>query len=225
MPDVTELVTIVPNMSTASSGSSLSTALFGRTRRAILALLFGHPDEAYYLRQLARSGGLGLGAVQREVKRLAEAGIFRRTVRGRQVYYQANPECPLFEELKSLVVKTAGVADVLRDALAPLASQIKIAFIYGSVARFKQKTGSDVDLLVIGDASFGDIVSALGPAQGILGREINPTVYSPTEFKSKLKARHHFLSSVLRNEKVFVIGDEHELARLGPIRLADRAQK
>jgi DNA-binding transcriptional ArsR family regulator len=102
-------------MSTAPPGSSLSTALFGRTRRAILALLYGHPDEAYYLRQLVRSAGLGLGAVQREVKRLADAGIFRRTVRGRQVYYQANPECPLFEELKSLVVKTAGVADALRD--------------------------------------------------------------------------------------------------------------
>ena len=212
-------------MSTAPTSSCLSAALFGQTRRAILALLYGHPDEAYYLRQLARSGGLGLGAVQREVKRLAEAGIFRRTVRGRQVYYQANPECPLFEELKSLVVKTAGVADALRDALAPLAGQINVAFIYGSVARFKQRSSSDVDLMVIGDVSFGDVVSALATAQKTLGREINPTVYSPTEFKSKLKARHHFLSSVLRNEKVFVIGDEHELARMGPIRVAQLAQE
>lgn len=225
MPYVTELVTIVSNMSTAPTSSSLSAALFGQTRRAILAMLYGHPDEAYYLRQLARSGGLGLGAVQREVKRLAEAGILRRTVRGHQVYYQADPECPVFAELKGLVVKTAGAADVLRDALAPLASQIKVAFIFGSVARFKQKSGSDVDLLVIGVVSFGDVVSALGAAQGILGREINPAVYSPAEFRSKLKARHHFLSSVLRNEKLFVIGDEHELARLGPIRVADRAQK
>jgi len=212
-------------MSTAPTSSCLSAALFGQTRRAILALLYGHPDEAYYLRQLVRSAGLGLGAVQREVKRLADAGIFQRTVRGRQVYYQANPECPLFEELKSLVVKTAGVADALRDALAPLAGQINVAFIYGSVARFKQRSGSDVDLMVIGDVSFGDVVSALGAAQELLHREINPTVYSPAEFRSKLKARHHFLSSVLRNEKVFVIGDEHELARRGSIRVAQRAQK
>jgi len=222
---VTELVTIVSNMSTAPASSSLSAALFGQTRRAILALLYGHPDEAYYLRQLVRSGGLGLGAVQREVKRLAEAGILRRTVRGHQVYYQADPGCPVFAELKGLVVKTAGAVEVVRDALGPLAGRIKLAFIYGSVARFKQKTGSDVDLMVVGDVSFGDAVSALAIAQETLGREINPTVYSLAEFKSKLEARHHFLSSVLRNERVFVMGDEHELARLGAIRLADRAQE
>jgi predicted nucleotidyltransferase len=166
-----------------------------------------------------------LGGVQREVKRLAEAGIIRRTVRGRQVYYQANPECPVFGELKGLVVKTAGAADVLRDALAPLAQRINVAFIYGSVARLGQKSGSDVDLIVIGDVSFGDVVSALRTAQETLSREINPSVYLPAEFKSKLKARHHFLSSVLRNEKVFVMGDEHELARLGPVRVAHRTSK
>jgi DNA-binding transcriptional ArsR family regulator len=212
-------------MITGHINPSLSTALFGRTRRAILAQLYGHPDEAYYLRQLVRSAGLGLGAVQREVKRLSEAGILRRAARGRQVYYQANRECPLFEELKSLAVKAAGVADILRDVLSPLASQVKVAFIYGSVARLRQTSASDVDLMVIGDASFSDLVSALGEAQRILGREINPTVYSPAEFRSKLKASHHFLSGVLKNEKVFVIGDAHELARMGPIRVADRAHK
>lgn len=212
-------------MSTGRFNPDLSAALFGRTRREILALLFGHPDESYYLRQLVRSAGLGLGAVQREAKRLTDAGIFRRTVRGRQVYYQANPECPLFEELKSLAVKTAGLADVLRDGLVPLAGQINVAFIYGSVARLKQTSGSDVDLMVIGDVSFGNIVSALATAQETLSREINPTVYSPAEFRSKRKARHHFLSSVLKDEKVFLIGNEHEIARLGPKRVADRAQK
>ena len=212
-------------MSTARFASNLSTALFGRTRRAVLALLYGHPDEAYYLRQLVRCAGLGLGTVQREVARLAGAGIIQRTARGRQVYYQANPECPLFAELKSLVVKTAGVGDVLCAALAPLASRVRVAFIYGSVARTEQKSTSDVDLMVIGDVTFRDVVSALAVAQETLSREINSTVYSPREFRSKLKAGHHFLSSVLKNEKVFVIGDAHELARLGPIRLADRAHK
>jgi len=220
--NVTGLITIVTNVSTALTTSTLSAALFGQTRRAILALLYGHPDEAYYLRQLVRLGGLGLGAVQREVKRLAEVGILRRTVRGHQVYYQANPDCPVFAELKGLVVKTAGAADVLREALAPLAGRIKVAFIYGSVARFQQRNASDVDIMVIGEVSFGEVVSALRIAQELVRREINPTVYSSAEFRTKLKARQHFLSSVLRNEKVFVIGDEHELARLGPIRLVDR---
>jgi len=148
-------------MSTALTSSSLAAALFGQTRRAILALLYGHPDEAYYLRQLARLGGLGLGVVQREVKRLSEAGILRRTVRGHQVYYQANPDCPVFAELKGLMVKTAGAVDVLREALAPLAGRIKGAFIYGSVARLQQRNGSDVDLMVVGAVSFGEVVGAL----------------------------------------------------------------
>jgi predicted nucleotidyltransferase len=200
-------------MSTVSTNSNLSAALFGQTRRAVLALLYGHPDEAYYLRQLARLGKLGLGSVQREVKRLAKAGILQRTVRGNQVYYQANPECPVFAELKGLMVKTAGAVDVLHEALSQLGDQIKVAFIYGSMARLQQMNGSDLDLMVVGAVSFGEVVAALNPAQGVVHREINPTVYSAAEFKSKLKARHHFLLSVLRNEKVFVVGDEHELLR------------
>lgn len=222
---VTEMVTIAPNMSTTPPDSNLSTALFGRTRRAILAQLYGHPDEAYYLRQLVRSAGLGLGAVQREVARLTAAGIIQRTARGRQIYYQANPACPLFAELKSLVVKTAGVGDVLRLALSPLAGRIMVAFIYGSMARTAQKSNSDVDLMVIGDVGFSDVVSALDSAQKTLGREINPTVYSPAEFRSKIKAGHHFLTSVRNNEKVFVIGGEHEFEGLGSIRMAERAPK
>jgi predicted nucleotidyltransferase len=207
-------------MSTAPLDSNLSTALFGRTRRAILAQLYGHPDEAYYLRQLVRSSGLGLGAVQREVARLAGAGIIQRTARGRQVYYQANPQCPLFAELKSLVVKTAGVGDVLRQALAPLAARITVAFIYGSVARTEQRSSSDADLMVIGAVGFGEVVSALEKAQKTLGREINPTVFSAAEFRSKIKVQHHFLTSVQNGEKVFVIGDEDEFDRLGLIRMA-----
>ncbi len=210
-------------MSTTFADSKLSPALFGQTRRAILALLYGHPDQAYYLRQLVRSAGVGLGAAQREVKRLSDAGIIRRTVSGHQVFYQANPDCPVFGELKGLMVKTTGVADVLRAALAPLAAQIQLAFIYGSVARLAQRSGSDVDVMVVGEPTFGEVVSALAGAQETLAREINPSVYSPAEFRSKLKAGHHFLTTVLEGEKVFLIGDEHELARVGAKRLGKRA--
>jgi len=122
-------------MSTNFVDSELSAALFGQIRRAILALLYGHPSQSYYLRQLVRSTGVALGAAQREVQRLSEAGIIRRTVSGHQVFYQANPDCPIFAELKGLMIKTTGVAEVLRAALAPLAAQIRVAFIYGSVAK------------------------------------------------------------------------------------------
>jgi predicted nucleotidyltransferase len=175
------------------------------------------------LRQLVRSAGLGLGAAQREVKRLSDAGIIRRTVSGHQVFYQADPDCPIFSELKGLMVKTTAVADVLRAALAPLAAEIRLAFIYGSVAKLAQRNRSDVDVMVVGESAFGEVVSAVGAAQDTLAREINPTVYSPAEFRSKLKAGHHFLTAVLEGEKVFLIGDEHELARLGAKRLGKPA--
>ncbi len=223
MTRVTRLGTIVPRMSTSFGGSELSAALFGQTRRAILALLYGHPDQSYYLRQLVRSADLGLGAAQREVKRLSDAGIIRRTVSGHQVFYQANSDCPIFGELKGLMVKTTGVADVLRAALAPLAAQIRLAFFYGSVAKLAQRNSSDVDVMVVGEPTFGEVVSALGSAQETLAREINPTVYSPAEFRSKLKAGHHFLTAVIGGEKVFLIGDEDELRRLGAKRLGKPA--
>jgi predicted nucleotidyltransferase len=210
-------------MSTAFVDSELSAALFGQTRRSVLALLYGHPGQSYYLRQLVRTARLGLGAAQREVKRLSEVGIIRRTVSGHQVFYQANPDCPIFEELKGLMVKTTGVADVLRAALAPLAAQIQVAFIYGSVAKLAQRSGSDVDVLVVGGPAFGEVVSALGNAQETLAREINPTVYSRAEFRSKLRAGHHFLTAVVGGEKIFLVGDEHELARLGAKRLGKPA--
>jgi predicted nucleotidyltransferase len=200
-------------------------ALFGRTRRAVLGWLYGHPEESFYLRELARNAGAGLGAVQREVKRLAEAGIIRRTVRGREVYYQADSRCPVFAELKSLIVKTSGLADVLRAALAPLASRIEVAFIYGSFARSEGRQSSDIDLMVVGEATFTETVAALGPAQAFLGREVNPTVYPPREFQSKLAAGHHFLKTVLTGKKVFLIGDQNEVERLAEKKLAHRTPK
>jgi uncharacterized protein len=193
--------------------------LFSKNRQSILALLFGHSDETFYLRQIARAVG-GLGAVQRELRQLTEAGILRRSVQGKQVYFQANPDCSIFSELKSLMSKTAGAADVLRSALAPLADRISLALIYGSMARSEENLASDVDLLVVGGTTFGEIVSALAPAQETLQREINPTVYPVEEFRAKLKLRHYFLSTVIAGAKIFVIGDEHELERLVEERVA-----
>ncbi len=207
-------------MSTFDDYDTLSMTLFGKTRRAVLSLLYGHADESFYLRQIARVAGVGLGAAQREVRQLSEAGILQRMVRGHQVYYRANRECPVFGELKSLVLKTAGTAAAIRSALDPLADRIRVAFIYGSTAHGEEKKGSDVDLLIVGKVTFGEVVSAIQEAQEILHREINPTVYPPGEFQSKLTAGAHFLKTVLKEPMVFLIGDRRELGRLAKERLA-----
>ena len=197
--------------------------LFGKVRRAILSVLFCHADAAFYLRQIVRTTGFGLGPVQRELKQLTQGGIIRRSVRGRQVYFQANLDSPIFPELKSLIIKTVGIGDTLRAALAPIAGQLEVAFIYGSIARGEEGPRSDIDLLVVGDIAFADVVVNLQAAQKLLGREIFPTVYPPDEFKAKMRAKHHFLTSVLKGSKIYLIGDENELRRLATKRLARRA--
>ena len=207
-------------MSTLPHTDNLSRTLFSKTRRAVLSLLYSKVDDAFYMRQIVRAAGVGLGAVQRELKQLSDAGIIQRIVRGHQVYYQANPLCPVFDELKKLVVKTVGVGAALQAALAPLSDRINVAFIYGSIARSEDRRESDVDLLVVGKVTFTEIVSSLSEAQKTIGREINPTVYPPVEFRSKVAAGHHFLSTVLRGPMLFLIGDKRELARLAKKPLA-----
>jgi predicted nucleotidyltransferase len=195
------------------SGPATS-SLFGKTRSALLAILYGHADQSFHLRQLVRAVGAGHGAPQRELKHLTDMGLVVRRVQGNQVLYQANSHGPVFSELKGLIAKTVGLHEVLRSALAPLATGIRIAFVYGSVARQEERQNSDVDLMVLGQVSFSDVVSALGPAQKRLGREINPTVFPVSEFRSKLAAGNHFLRAVIRETKLFVLGDENELAKL-----------
>jgi len=206
-------------MGAKKESDRLAGVLFGKTRRSLLALLYTHADQAFYLRQLARSAGAGMGAVQREVGKLAEAGIIRRQSRGNQVYYQANPDCPVFSELKGLVLKTLGVGDVLRAGLAPLAERIQLAFVFGSLAEGREGRESDVDLMVVGKVTFAEVVAALGPAQKALGREINPAVYPVAEFRAKATAGRYFLNRVLKGPKLWIMGVEGELARLAPQRL------
>jgi predicted nucleotidyltransferase len=160
-----------------------------------------------------------VGSVQRELKQLTRAGLLREKRRGNQVLYRANRESPLYPELQSLVVKTAGLADVLRRALAPLADHIQIAFIFGSFARGAQNKDSDVDLMVIGNLPSSEIYRALSEPQQRLNREINCNVYPPEEVSRKIAARHHFLTRVLEAPKVFLLGDEHELRRLAAARV------
>ena len=203
-------------MVTAAAPETISRVLFGSTRRQVLALLLGHPDERFYLREILRAVGGGSGAVQRELKRLVEAGLVERDARGHQVYFSANREAPIFPELQAIIAKTAGVVDVLRTSLATLIGQgrIELAFVYGSVASGKLSARSDVDLLVVGDVSLAEITHALRTAEARLRREVNPTVYLPEEFREKVKRETPFLKRVLARPKLFVAGDDRVLGRL-----------
>ena len=212
--------TIALIMSTNMQTQGLLEALFGKTRRSILALLFSHAAESFHLRKILRLAGVSPGAGQRELKRLSDAGVILRTVKDNQVLFQANPQCPIFEELKSLITKTAGVVDVLRAALGPLAGRISMALLYGSLARGKAGRDSDIDLLVVGEVSFGDIVGSVARAQDLLRREINPMVMSLEEFHSRMSKGDHLLDSILKSPFVPVIGDARELDGMAKKRLA-----
>jgi predicted nucleotidyltransferase len=203
-------------MGTAASGDGVANLLFGSVRREVLSLLLGRPDNRFYFRELLRAVGRGSGAVQRELQQLVHAGLVIREAEGNQVYFSANRQAQIFNELRAIIEKTAGAADVLRGTLAPFVSKerIECAFVYGSVAAGKQTAKSDIDLLVIGDVSLADLVPALRQAEGKLGREVNVSVYPAPEFRKKLRQGSAFLKRVVKGSKLFVTGDERELERL-----------
>ena len=202
-----------------STTTGLADLLFGRTRGAILALIYGRADQSFYTRQIAREVDASVGTVQRELENLSKVGLIVRNSVGNQVFYQANRDAPIFPEMRALISKTIGIFSVLRSALHPLAKRILVAFVYGSVAREEETAQSDVDLLVVGKATLDEILSRLSTVEKNVGRPINPTVYSIAEFKSKLASGNHFLTAVLKGQKVFLLGDEDELRKVGGVRL------
>jgi len=192
----------------------LETILGSKLRSKVLGWLFTHPDERYFVRQLTNLLREDSTNVSRELIRLEKTGILVSTKEGKQKYYQANKESPIYDELHGLIIKTTGMADVLRSALALSAGRIKVAFVFGSIASGNEDKASDIDVMVVGDIPFGDVVSLLSPAEEKLGREVNAVVYPIAEFKNKVKEDHHFVKTVLEEEKIFLIGDEGELRRL-----------
>ena len=194
--------------------TSIATHLLGRTRSAVLGTLLLHPEDSLHVHELARRTGASAGSLHRELRALAELGVLLRQEIGRQVHYRANPASPVFAELAGLLRKTAGLADVLRDALLPLGKKVALAFVFGSVAAGSERPSSDVDLMVLGSASFADLARALAPAQEVLGREVNPTVMAPREFARKLAAKEGFALSVAKGSRVWLIGGEDDFAEL-----------
>lgn len=196
------------------SGDRLALVLFGKAKRGILARLFGSPDKRFFVRELARALKMTPSTLTRDLAALTDAGVIVRTEDGRQVYYQANRASPVFEDLKGLVTKTFGIADIVRNMLSPVEDKLTLAAIYGSVARGEHLAGSDVDLLLVGEVQAGDFAEELTEAERALGRAINPTIFPVQEFRKGLKT-NHFLQSVAKRPMVFLIGDKHELERIG----------
>ncbi|TYO98562.1 nucleotidyltransferase-like protein [Geothermobacter ehrlichii] len=192
--------------------TSLGDALFTKTQRQVLGLLFGHPDRSYYAKEIVRLAGMGVGSVHRELEKLAAAGLLTVRQVGNQKHYQANERSPIFEELKGIVRKTFGLADVLRAALARCGDRIVLAFIYGSVAKSTDHAGSDIDLLIVSDdLAYSEVMTILADAETRLGRTVNPTIYSLEEFRSKMAADDSFVARVVRQPKIFLIGSEDDV--------------
>lgn len=192
----------------------LSAALFPGTKRKILALFFLNPDQEYYFSEVVRLTGTRQGVIQRELKSLAEAEILNAEKRGRQKFYSVNRKHPIFKDLRNIIFKTFGIIGKIREALKPLEKKIEIAFVYGSFARGEEMSGSDLDLFLVGKVQLGELVSVLSHVEKAIGREINPTLFSEKEFKSKWSQKNHFLRSLAKTEKEYVIGSEDEFRRL-----------
>ena len=194
---------------------NISDALFSKVRQRVLGLLYTQPDSDFHTNEIIRLTDSGTGAVQRELESLTGAGLVIVKQVGNQKRYQANRDTPFFTELRSIILKTFGLTDVLRETLKPIAKQIHIAFIYGSIAKQEDTAKSDIDLMIIGEnLTYADVFQLLEKAESQLGRKINPTFYSPSEWLRKNKDRNDFVKKILKHTKIFLIGTEDELAKL-----------
>lgn len=212
---------IIPNMGInkpsvkkqSPQATGFADALFSKVQQRVLGLLFGNPGRSFYANEMIVLAGSGTGAVQRELARLAAAGLVTVSRVGNQKHYQANPAAPVFEELRDLVLKTSGLADVLRVALMPLATQISAAFVYGSVAKRQDTAASDIDLMIVSDSlTYADIFATVEEASTRLGRTVNPTVYSRQELARRIEQDNAFIQRILGQPKLWLIGDENGLA-------------
>lgn len=211
---------IMPNMgtkskvrvSTAQKRTSMADALFSTIQQRVLAYLFGQPERSFFATELIKLAGGGSGAVQRELARLEGSGLVTVTRVGTQKHYQANPKSPIYAELCAIAQKTVGLAEPLREALAPLAKDITTAFVFGSVAKRSDSAASDIDVLILSDRlEYADVFEALQSAEAKLGRTVNPTVYTPANWRKKRTEDNAFVVRLAAQPKVFLIGTEEDL--------------
>ncbi len=204
---------MVPFMGTNGAGNyNLGDALFSKTQRQVLSLLFGNPDKSFYVKEIVRSAGVGVGTVQRELEKLSRVGLLTIKKIGNQKHYQANRESPIFEELKGIVQKTFGLADVLRNVLDDYREKIKAAFIYGSVAKGTDKSSSDIDIMIVSDElSYVEVLETFSVVETKLGRRLNPVIYNADEFQEKITTDNSFVTRVTNQQKIFLVGSENDI--------------
>lgn len=199
-----------------STFSGFSNVLFSKTQQGLLGLLFGQPQRSFYLKELIGVLGMGRGTVQRELSHLVESGLVTVTSVGNQRHFQANPASPIFHELHAIVIKTFGVADVIRNGLLGVAYRIKVAFIYGSVAKGTDTAGSDIDVMVISDSvAYGEVLERLSSVDQKLGRPVNPVVFATKEFVSRMASDNAFVTRVMEQPKIMLIGTEDDIPKFG----------
>ena len=205
--------TTAPKVGTRKRKTSLADALLSRTQQRVIGLLFSHPERSFFAREIIARTAAGSGAVQRELARLAESGLVAVSRIGNQVHYQANREAPIYAELRGIVVKTIGIAEPLREALAPLRDRIDLGLIYGSIANGQDRAASDIDMLVVADdLTLEDLFARLAPLERALGRSIHPTLYTVDEFRRRRKSRNAFLENVLAGETIVLISSDDAAA-------------
>ncbi len=201
--------------------TTIGDALFTKTQQRVLGLLYGTPDKSFYTNEIMRWADMGRGTVRRELDRLVSAGILTVTPTGNQNHYQAKQENPVYTELLGIVRKTFGMADVIRHALMPLNSRIELAFIYGSIAKGSDASTSDIDLMLVGeDLIYSDVMDVLIPLEESLRRSVNPTVYRPADFTSKLDQNNSFLVRVMEQPKLIIRGALDDFGKPGTYQTA-----
>jgi len=195
--------------------SKLGNALFTATQRNVLSLLYAHPEKSFYTKEILRLTGMGVATIKRELDRMLEAGILSFTKIGNQHHYQANPECPIYEELLSIVRKTFGIAEVLKAALMPVDSKITMAFVYGSIAKNNDTASSDIDLLVVSESlAYADLMAILIDTEKNLGRPVNPSIYTMEQIETKLKEKNAFITRVMEQQKIWIKGIENDIREI-----------
>ena len=192
--------------------TSIGNALFTKTQQRVLGLLFGKPDKSFYTNEIMRWAAIGRGTVSRELERLVSAGLVSMTREGNQNHYQANNKNPIYKELVSIIKKSFGIADEIKERLKPLDKNIELAFIYGSISKGTETKTSDIDLMLVGnELTYGLVMEALLPLEDLLQRSINPTIYDKKDFAARLKEGNSFVTRVMEQPKIMIKGNEDEI--------------
>lgn len=194
---------------------NLLNAIFPKARQRILGLLYVKPDQDFHTNEIIRLTNTGTGAIQRELEILSGGSLISIQLVGNQKRYKANQQSPIFKELRSIVLKTFGLADVLRETLSPLQHRVQIAFIYGSIAKQSDNALSDIDVMIIGnDLTYSDFFKIMTETESKLDRKINPIFHTPHEWKQKIEEKNHFITNLTNQPKIFLLGTEDDLKKL-----------